>query len=118
MVFKLEVYMNLFLLIAKGMDRDIPDPNPFIEIAEHLGAHEVTPLEIIERLSEIGFSQATHIGNEHLNILFGRIEACLKQRGIECSYFINALDSHFYVQGNEIRSLEDITHLLDDSTRH
>ena len=110
--------MNLLLLIAKDMDRDIPDPNPFIEIAEHLGAHEVTPLEIIERLQGGGVSQDTHIGNEHLGILFSRIEACLKQRGIECLYFINALDTHFYVQGNEIRSLADIEYLLNDSTRH
>jgi DNA-binding Lrp family transcriptional regulator len=110
--------MNLFLLIVKGMNRDIPDPNPFIEIAEHLGAHEVTPLEIIERLNEVGFSQTTHVGNEHLNILFSRIESCLKERGIECSYFVNALDSHFYVQGDEIKKLQDIAHLLNDATRH
>jgi len=45
------------------MYRDISDPNPFIEIAEHLGAHEVTPLEIIERLQGGGISQNTHIGS-------------------------------------------------------
>lgn len=110
--------MNLFLLIAKGMNRDIPDPAPFIEIAEYLGAQEITPLEIIERLQGSGFSQATHIGNEHLTILFGRIEFRLKERGIECSSIINSLDSHFYVQDKEIRQLEDIKHLLDDSTHH
>lgn len=110
--------MNLFLLIAKGMDHDIPDPKPFLELAEYLGVSEVTPLEIIERLQGTGFSQATHIGNEHMEILLGRICEQLKARKIECSYFVNALDTHLHVDGNKVYRLEDIQHLIDGDQQH
>lgn len=105
--------MNLFLLIAKGMDHDIPDPRPFIELAEYLGEQEVTPLDIIDRLQESGFSQVTHIGNEHMKILLGRICAKLKQQNLDCSYYVNALDTHLHVNGNKIQRLEDIRPLID-----
>lgn len=110
--------MNLFLLIAKGMDHDIPDPVPFLNIAEYIGVPEVTPLEIIERLQATGFSQVTHIGNEHMEILLGRICGKLTERGLECSYFVNALDTHLHVAGNEVRKLEDIQHLIDGQPQH
>jgi len=105
--------MNLFLLIAQGMDRDIPDPSPYTEIAEYLGLEEVTPLDIIQRLQESGISQATHFGNEHMTLLLCRICSKLKKKNIEFSYFVNALDTHLYVNGNKISSLEDIRHLVD-----
>ena len=110
--------MNFFLLIARGMDHDIPDPAPYIKIAEYLGEQEVTPLEIIERLQEIGVSQNTHIGNEHMTLLLGRICDKLMRREIECSYFVNALDTHLHVEGQKVRVLEDIQHLIDGDVRH
>jgi len=110
--------MNLFLLIAKGMDHDIPDPEPFLKIAEYLGVQEVTPLEIIERLQDTGFSQATHIGNEHMEILLGRICEALRARKLECSYFVNALDTHLCVAKNIVKRLEDIQHLIENDPPH
>lgn len=110
--------MNLFLLIAKGMDHDIPNPEGYNQIAAYLGIDEVTPLEIIERLQKTGFNQASHIGNEHMELLLGRICGKLKAKNIECSYYINSLDTHLYVNGNEVRRLEDVQHLLDANPRH
>lgn len=110
--------MNLFLLIAKGMDHDIPDPKPFLKLAEYLGVQEVTPLEIIERLQDTGFSQATHIGNEHMEILLGRLCEKLETHNLECSYLVNALDTHLYVAGNKVHKLEDIKHLIDRDPQH
>jgi len=110
--------MNLFLLIAKGMDHDIPDPKPFLALAEHLGVQEVTPLEIIERLQETGFSIETHIGNEHMHLLLGRICDRLRALDIECSFYVNALDTHLYVAGNKVTELSDIEHLLEGRQSH
>ena len=110
--------MNLFLLIAKGMDHDVPDPKPYIEIAEYLGEQEVTPLEIIEKLQETGFSIETHIGNEHMNLLLGRICEQLGLLNLECSFYINAMDTHLRVADSQVRKLSDIKHLIDAKKRH
>lgn len=100
------------------MNRDIPNTDPFIEIAEYLGVQEVTPLELIDHLRETGISIETHLGNEHLGILFNRIKAQLESLEYTCTFTINALDSHLYVEDIKVNQLDDIQYLIDGGQSH
>ena len=101
--------MNLYHVIAKGMDNDTPNPPPYFEMLKFLvpEAQEIQPEEIFEQFKECDNLNDIHPGNLHLFVLFNRLSAFLENKKIEHDFFINSLDSHFYINQEEMKDLDD-----------
>lgn len=56
-----------------------------------------------------------HIGNIILQLTFSNIERWCEDNGHECTYFVNSLDSHLNVNGEEIYSLSNFKNALEVS---
>ena len=74
-----------------------------VDILGHINYSEPSDEEIWEtaRQSE----GIPHIGNIFLEALLNSIQAYCTENGIECEYYVNALDSHLYINGEAIRKL-------------
>lgn len=47
-----------------------------------------------------------HIGNIYLEALLNSIQAYCAEHDIDCQYYVNSLDSHLYIRGEEVHDLE------------
>lgn len=47
-----------------------------------------------------------HIGNAWMYLTLSKIQRWCTERHIKCEYFINAMDSHLYINGEEIHDFE------------
>ena len=113
--------MNLYALIAYGMDQDIPNPSGYYDILKHLtGEQYVDPTDVLEAISGCDLDR-THVGNVHLNILFERIQDAVEQQHphLSVTYFLNAMDSRLWVTKDgstiEVHDLEDFLSVLTSS---
>lgn len=111
--------MNLYALLAYGMDQDIPNPSGYYDILKHLtGEQYVDPTDVWESICNFDM-EGVHVGNAHLDILFDHIKDAVEQQHphLFITYFLNAMDSRLWVtkDGNtiEVHDLEDFLSVMN-----
>lgn len=104
--------------------QDMPERTlEYEQLAASLKCEDITDIELweIAKTHEL----PPHLGNIYLFLLLSGIQAALtvSYPALEVDYFINALDSHLYINGEEIfceddawRILQDVQDTLDTST--
>lgn len=85
--------------------------NDLEHIAEHFDV-SVTDVDIweIARCSE----DPPHLGNAYLSILFSRLESKINEQypELKTDYFINGMDSHFYIDEQRLYSFDYFMELV------
>ena len=57
-----------------------------------------------------------HFGNLRASLVLNELKANLEYHyNVKCNYDINALDTHFYVNGEAVTTIEDILKITDKS---
>jgi len=95
---------------------DIPErTSEYEKLADALKCENITDAEIWELAST--YSHPPHLGNIYLFLLFDGIKAALatSHPDVVVDYFINALDSHLYINTEEIYSEGDAWRILQES---
>lgn len=92
---------------------DIPErTSEYEKLFSSLKCEDITDDEVWEIVRT--YPHPPHLGNIYLYLLFARIQAALavSHPDVKVDYFINALDSHLYMNGEEIFSEEDAWRIL------
>ena len=106
---------NLYHAIEQAMTQDIPETKGFYDLITDISGDTVNieASDILNLISELSNNyqdiESLHVGNEHLNILFYNLESVIHRAydDVSTDFYINCLDSHFYVNGDEISDSSD-----------
>lgn len=85
------------------------------KLSSSLKCEGITDVELWEVAKTC--SHPPHLGNIYLYLLFERIQAALavSHPDVKVDYFFNALDSHLYMNGEEIYSEQDAWRILEEA---
>lgn len=95
---------------------DIPErTSEYEKLFSSLKCEDITDDELWEMART--YPHSPHLGNIYLYLLFEKIQATLavSHPDVKVDYFINALDSHLYINGEEIFSEEDAWRILEEA---
>lgn len=76
-----------------------------IEVLRHINYSEPSEEELWESASQS--VEIPHIGNIYLEALLNSVQAYCTEHNIDCSYYVNAMDSHLFINGEQVNSFDD-----------
>ena len=94
-------------------ENDIPDTYGAWAQIEQFTGSETTDTEVWKQAKQS--SEIPHVGNILLQSTFSNIERWCEDNGHKCTFFVNAIDSHLNINGEEIYSLSDFKNALEIS---
>ena len=95
---------------------DIPDrTREYQKLISSLKCEEITDVELWEVAQN--HQAPPHLGNIYMLSLFERIKTALiaSYPDLQVDYFINALDSHLYINGEEIFCEDDFWRIVQNA---
>lgn len=104
--------MNLDIL--KTMGKSCLDVSPhmkeWLKIAAGHGA-AITEEDFWGKC--LNYQETPHLGNLFQSLVLGQIVSWCRDRGMEASGYVNALDTHLIVEGERISNVEDFERIID-----
>lgn len=86
-------------------ENDIPSVSTeWIKILEQQGQSKPTDKEVWEMVR--CNPEPPHIGNAWMYLVLSQIQQWCTERQVDCDYYVNAVDSHLYVNGEEVYDFE------------
>ncbi len=95
---------------------DLPDH--FDEFEDFLSTHFKINIDkefLIYIVEMQQILQNIHYGNLRAEVVFDILKENLESEyGVECSFFINAIDTQFYINGDSVYSADDILNCIQN----
>ena len=61
---------------------------------------------IIDDYENGGYVDLSDLTNSIISICYSNLQSALEDDGVDCDYYVNGYDSHFYVNGEKIQDLD------------